>query len=60
MHSTPTTNKAPQAEALGQWSGLNHSAGKARAKVAPIWLPVAVTSGGRLAMCFLVKLADKA
>ena len=25
-----------------------------------IWLPVAVTSGGRLGMCFLVKLADKA
>jgi hypothetical protein len=56
----PTTSNDHHADALGQWSGRNHSAGKAKAKVAPIWLPVAVTSGGKLGMCFLVKLADSA
>ena len=47
VHTTPTAPSASQADAPGMRVGHSHSAGKARPNVAPIWLPAAVTSGGK-------------
>jgi hypothetical protein len=49
-----------QAWELGMSSGKAKSAGKASAKLAPNWLPVDETSGGKLGMNFFVKLPEMA
>jgi len=47
VHTTPTTVRASQLDKPGMRAGHSQSAGRARPSVAPVWLPAAVTKGGR-------------